>query len=126
MSPEPRNPLYFFTLVGVLRLGLEIGSIVAGFAYVAATLMVFLPVIRSEEAALTERFGKAFLDYRERVPMLIPNLRHWQDVDTFSVVPSQLYKSARDSFVLVAVIPLFEFVDLLQDHGVLPVLLKLH
>lgn len=120
-----RNPLYLFTLVGVFGLGLQIGSVTAGCIYLAVTLAVFLPVIRSEERALAERFGAEFQAYRSEVPVLLPRFAGWRDVESFNVAPAQLYKSVRDSFVLVAIIPLFDFIDLLQAHGVLPVLLRL-
>lgn len=120
-----RNSLYLFTLVGVFGLGLQIGSVTAGCIYLAVTLAVFLPVIRSEERALAERFGAEFQAYRRDVPMLLPRFAGWRDTESFNVAPAQLYKSARDSFVLLAIIPLFDFIDLLQAHGLLPVLLRL-
>lgn len=123
-----RNPLYLFTLVAAVGLGLQVGSLAMGLIYLLGTLLVFLPVIVAEEQALAERFGPAFLAYRREVPRLVPRLlrpSRWKDADAFCAAPPQLYRSLRDSALLVASVPLFQGVEWLQANHVLPVLLHL-
>jgi hypothetical protein len=59
------------------------------------------------------------------VPRLIPRISLWRDSQVLIVAPSQLYKSVRDSFLLMLVILGFDLIDVLQAWGWLPVLFKL-
>ena len=69
-----RNPLYFGSLV------LAIGFVVAARSWWIAVILlamffvVYLPVIRAEEAFLDARFPN-FQEYRRNVPRLFPRVR---------------------------------------------------
>jgi protein-S-isoprenylcysteine O-methyltransferase Ste14 len=69
-----RNPIYFsitFLLLGWFCVSrFTPFSILTVFAFVH-----FMFVAKWEEKELTERFGKTYLDYKARVPFLIPRLR---------------------------------------------------
>ena len=67
-----RNPMTLGTIVAYLGLGVGVGTI-AGTALVlglAGSLLVYLK--RLEEGELAERFGEAYLAYRQEVPFIIP------------------------------------------------------
>jgi protein-S-isoprenylcysteine O-methyltransferase Ste14 len=70
-----RNPLYlgsFFIGVGLAIAG---ASWILTVAFVAFSLMVYLPVIRREEESLRRRFGEEYERYAERVPLFFPTAR---------------------------------------------------
>lgn len=69
-----RNPLYFGSVV--LAAGLAIAARSAWIVLLLAIvfLVVYLPVIRSEEAFLRARFPE-YEDYARRVPRFFPRLR---------------------------------------------------
>ncbi len=72
--PTPAIPLYLGSLI--LAIGFALASrswwIVAGILLLF--FAIYLPVIRSEEAFLRERFPQ-FDDYTRQVPRLFPRLR---------------------------------------------------
>jgi protein-S-isoprenylcysteine O-methyltransferase Ste14 len=69
-----RNPMTFGTILAYLGLGVMAGTI-AGIGLVlvfAACLILYLK--RMEERELAERFGEAYLQYRQEVPFIIPRI----------------------------------------------------
>jgi protein-S-isoprenylcysteine O-methyltransferase Ste14 len=67
-----RNPMTFGTILAYLGLGIIVGTVcgiglVLGFA---AVLVLYLK--RMEERELAERFGEAYLMYKQEVPFIIP------------------------------------------------------
>jgi protein-S-isoprenylcysteine O-methyltransferase Ste14 len=73
-----RNPLYLGSAIGA------VGFAIAGgrwwfyllFAFFFAA--VYLPVIRSEQAHLTDLFGEEYRAYARAVPLLLPRCRPWR------------------------------------------------
>jgi protein-S-isoprenylcysteine O-methyltransferase Ste14 len=119
-----RNPLYLFTFIGALGIGLQSGSIVVGVLCLAIAALIFVPVVLREEAVLARNFGPAFEDYRARVPRFGPRLTAWRDAESVSFSPVLLYNTVRDGLVFACAYPLFEIVGYLQDGGWLRVLLR--
>lgn len=73
-----RNPLYlgnYFVLLGITLLTQSWAlAVINSFLFLAA----YVPIIMAEEAFLTGQFGERYLEYANRVPCLIPNLRLWR------------------------------------------------
>lgn len=68
-----RNPLYLGSLMLAIGFGIASRSPWVAFIIVVLFLAIYLPVIRSEEAFLRERFPQ-FEPYAQRVPRLVPRL----------------------------------------------------
>jgi protein-S-isoprenylcysteine O-methyltransferase Ste14 len=67
-----RNPMTFGAILAYLGIGVSVGTI-AGIVLVlcfGALMMFYLK--RFEERELAERFGEAYLQYRQEVPFIIP------------------------------------------------------
>jgi hypothetical protein len=59
------------------------------------------------------------------VPRFGPRLDGWRDADTVSVRPRLLYRTIRDSLILLAVCPAFDVIRWLQDSGLIAILARL-
>jgi protein-S-isoprenylcysteine O-methyltransferase Ste14 len=70
-----RNPLYFFSFVGAVGLGLATGMLTIAALIAIAFLLYYPAVIRGEEAYLRARHGTPFDDYCRTVPSFWPTLR---------------------------------------------------
>jgi len=91
-----RNPLYLGS--SLLGAGLVVAAGSWWLALLALLLLVFvyLPVIRSEERFLAERFGAAFQAYATAVPRLLPR---WRPPAASTAAPSfslALYRRHRE------------------------------
>ncbi len=120
-----RNPLYVFTLIGAVGVGLQMGSLVMGALCALATFIVFRVVIDREEAFLRSAFPDAFAKYASRVPKLWPNLATWTDTDMIVVSPKPVMRTFADSCLFLLAIPIAEGIDVLHTMGSLPVVLRL-
>jgi protein-S-isoprenylcysteine O-methyltransferase Ste14 len=120
-----RNPLYVFSAIGAVGAGAQTGSAVVALTFGVVTALAFTIVARREETFLRGKFGPAFDAYCARVPRMLPKLSLYRDSATIVVTPKRLYTTFFDSLVFFAAMPVFEFVEHLQIHGVLPVLLRL-
>jgi len=69
-----RNPLYLGSLLIGIGFALAARNWWIGVALVVMFFAIYLPVIRSEEAFLRERFPE-FDEYAKRVPRMVPRLR---------------------------------------------------
>lgn len=67
-----RNPLYFFSLLGALGVGLTTRMWFAPVFILAFFAMYYPLVIRSEEAKLRAAHGESFEHYRHSTPTFIP------------------------------------------------------
>jgi protein-S-isoprenylcysteine O-methyltransferase Ste14 len=120
-----RNPLYLFTLLGVAGVGLSTGSVVMGVGLALAVFLVFDRVIRREEGWLEENLGPAYRAYRVEVPRWWPRPALWRDEGSLTVAPALVATTFKDAALFALAIPALEILELLQDWGAVPVLLRL-
>jgi protein-S-isoprenylcysteine O-methyltransferase Ste14 len=117
-----RNPLYLFSLIGAIGIGIAsrnlpvLGLIVALFAF-------YYPfVIRAEEANLSHHHGASFEEFKARVPMFWPRFSQYQ-VPEYYEINTRLH---RRSFFSACWFPLIYMavviIAVLHDNAILPVL----
>jgi protein-S-isoprenylcysteine O-methyltransferase Ste14 len=120
-----RNPLYVFSCIGAIGIGLGTASIVLALVMAVVAGLIFQNVIGLEEEALSERFGTAFTDYASRVPRLWPRPSLWLDAATLNVAPNRVVRTFFDSALMLLSIPALELIESLQQLHILPVFLYL-
>lgn len=120
-----RNPLYLFSLLGTIGLGLMAGSLAAGATFGLVYFLVFDRLIRREEAFLAASFPSSFGAYCDCTPRWLPRLSIWRSVDEISVRPRLLLNTLRDASVFVLMFPVLESIEWAQQAQWLPVLLRL-
>jgi protein-S-isoprenylcysteine O-methyltransferase Ste14 len=121
-----RHPLYLFTLLALLGLGAQTGSLIIAGLATAALGWPLAAVAREEEKVLGELFGADHAAYVREVPALIPDPRLWRDVETLEVKPAFVARTFLEASIMLIAVPIVEFVHALQVRGVIPVLLRLH
>ena len=118
-----RNPLYVFSLIGIVGVGL----VSSRFTILAALLIMHLIsyhfLVRREEARLLETFGDAYRDYCARVKRFIPSFKHYTQPESIEMQPKLLLIAIRDAWVWLLPYPIFELIDYLRDDAhILPML----
>ncbi len=119
-----RNPLYFFSVIGAVGAGAQLGSFILAFTTGLVAYLVFLLVIFKEEAVLASRLGDASAEYSS-VPRLWPRLSLWRDSALVEVDPRLVRTTALDASVFLVSIPIAEGFEHLHNIGWLPTLLTL-
>jgi protein-S-isoprenylcysteine O-methyltransferase Ste14 len=120
-----RNPLYFFSCLGAVGVGMQVGTVVLGLVCGLLAYVVFYLVVLKEEELLTERYGATYEAYLARVPRFFPKPSLWRDDETLTIRPPRVLMTFADALVFLLAVPAAEFFEFLQDTGVIPVLLRL-
>ena len=115
-----RNPLYVFSFIGVLGVGLAAGSLVWA-AILAALFALYYPaVVAKEEAYLRSLFGAEYDAYAARVPRWWPDLSLWRTPESVPLNPIFLFRTMRDGAWFFVAPPAFAAIRLLQGAGLWP------
>lgn len=115
-----RHPLYLFSTLGVIGLGLMLGSIVLTAVLGGLTFTILSITARKEEAFLRGTFGTAYDDYAARVPMILPKLSGFQTESEITISVPHLRQNLMDALVFLAFIPLAELLEYLKETSSLP------
>jgi protein-S-isoprenylcysteine O-methyltransferase Ste14 len=119
-----RNPLYLFSVIGGIGVGLQAGSVITGLVLGLFVFALFSVVIAQEEAFLRDRFPVEFSAYAAAVPRWGPRFAAWRDAVEVVVHPRLVLVTFRDALWVLLAIPLLEGIEILQDGGWLPILLQ--
>ena len=120
-----RNPLYFFSLIGVAGVGAQTGSILAALFCVSVAFVVFNITIAKEESFLSDRFGESYKKYLVSTPRLIPQPSLWRDRHELEIKPGRFLQTLADGALFLIAWPMFELVKVGQAVGMLPMLFRL-
>lgn len=122
-----RNPLYFFSFLGLAGFGLCTESITTALILCGSFLAAYRPVIASEECRLSELFGARFAAYKARTPRFWPHPAGY-DLGEVAIelrVPP-FVAGLREVVWFVAGIGLFSMLDRLHHEEMLPAILRLY
>jgi protein-S-isoprenylcysteine O-methyltransferase Ste14 len=120
-----RNPLYVFSFIGLVGIGLISGMVTVLLVAAGAFALYYRSVVRREEAYLASRHGAAFAGYAQSVPRWWPRFSAWRDVPTLEIEPRLIGIHLRDSSFFFFAFLFFEACEFARDFGVLRPLLYL-
>lgn len=112
-----RNPLYLFSFVGALGMGLQTGSLALAGLFVAIAVGVFFATVKREEAWLGAAFGETYDAYRARTPRFWPRFSGWRDVETLEIRPDRFLMTLADGSALLLAVPIFAALGWLHAMG---------
>jgi protein-S-isoprenylcysteine O-methyltransferase Ste14 len=110
-----RNPLYVFSTIAAFGLGAQVGSVVFALLCAAASVAIFIFVIRHEERALAEHFPVEYALYKARVPRLIPAFCGWRDAEELPVRPALVYRTFWDAMLFLLAVPGVKALETLRE-----------
>ena len=117
-----RNPLYLFSTVGAVGVGLIHGSVVVALALGLFAWLVFTVTATKEAQHLRSLFGPAYDAYARETPMLWPRLSAYRDSPEVMFSPGALRRTFLDGLFFLAAFPAIEAIEHLQATGYLPIL----
>ena len=114
-----RNPLYFFSFLGLVGVCLAAQNIVLMIVSTGVFLLYYRPVIVKEEKRLIGLFGADYLLYMAKVPRFFPRLDLPESEDTVLVHSHAFVRSLTDvSWFLVAIVGI-EVIEELRQAAVI-------
>lgn len=120
-----RNPLYLASFIGLVGCALLSGMFTLLILGAIAFAAYYRVTIAREEEYLRVRHGAVYDAYLQAVPRWWPNLAHWRDVPQVSTSPSLIAKHVLESSYFFGAFFFFEATRLLQEAGIVPVLIRL-
>ena len=111
--------------VAATGVGFQTGTLTAGLIFGILCFVAFQIVIRREEKYLAAAFGAPYANYLNSVPRFFPKMSLFHDRETREISTKRMYSTLLDGLVFFIAFPLFEFAELLQETGFIPVLAHL-
>jgi protein-S-isoprenylcysteine O-methyltransferase Ste14 len=116
-----RNPLYFFSLIGAVGVGLATETFLIPIIISIAFLFYYPGVIRGEEKRLAAAHGEAYEAYRKRVPSFFPKFSLFEEPDTYVVNPKVFRRNMSSALWFVWLVAILEIIEALHETGTLRV-----
>jgi len=119
-----RNPLYFFSFVGAVGLGLATETFTFGVLFAVWFALFYPAVIRAEERRLRELHGTRFEDYARRVPRFFPRFSLLVEPEHYTVRPVHFRNHLLDALWFVWGLGLLELIESVHMYQLLPTLVR--
>jgi protein-S-isoprenylcysteine O-methyltransferase Ste14 len=119
-----RHPLYFFSFIGAIGIGLASENVLILGLIIGFYVFYYPFTILAEEEKLTEKFGQNYIEYIKKVPRFLPKLSLYKEPQFYNVTIGNLVRNFVEAMLLIWAYILMHFIEMLQDAGVLPVLLR--
>jgi len=116
-----RNPLYFFSCLGFLGVGLAFESVTLALWMGLVFCLGHLPEVRREEAKLERLFGERYRAYRRRVPGFLPLLRRPTTPESMAVNARLFSRILREAVLIPSVFVMADVLEWAKLAEYLPV-----
>ena len=114
-----RNPLYFFSMVGVLGIGFCTETLTFPIVFILLFSGYYPFVIKSEEKRLQSMFGSAFEKYTQKIPGFFPKVSTFEEPKTYQVNPVVYRIHIFSALWFVWSVGILEVIEGLREIGLL-------
>ncbi len=112
-----RNPLYFFSFVGVMGFSFALQSLSILLFSSGLFLLYYYFVIRSEESRLAILFGSSFHEYCSQTPRFFPSRLPASAVTSYTINPKVIERGLREVIWFLLAIVAIELLEMLHSQG---------
>jgi len=121
-----RNPLYIFSLAGLIGIGLTTASLILLGAMLVVYILIYHHTINSEEFFLNKKFGDEYNNYRLKTNKLLPSKKNYLEPSEYTIKTKFVMNSVVDSMWFVVGFLFLLGVHLLHYNSLLPVFFNLY
>ena len=121
-----RNPLYFFSLLGAVGVGLCTETILIPLVIFIAFAGYYPFVIKSEEEELKRLHKREFEIYMKEVPRFFPQISLLKEPEEYLVKPKVLKRHMFDALWFIWLTGVLEVVEELHELKVLPTIFNIY
>lgn len=116
-----RHPLYFFSLIGAVGIGLVSENLLILAIIVVFYLMYYPFTIFAEEKKLENKFGEAYREYKSKTPRFLPKFSLYKGPHFYAVNADTFVKNFINGMWFIWIFILFHLIEMAQDAGYLPI-----
>jgi len=121
-----RNPLYFFSLLGGLGVGLATETLTIPFLILIGFTAYYPHVIKREHMRLTDLHAEQYQRYCDMTPCFIPSISLLYEPDEYTVRPKIFRKNLFDALCFIWIIGIVELIEALHEAQILPKLFAIY
>lgn len=111
-----RHPLYFFSFVAMMGIGLTTCTLAIPVLLGVFFAMYYPAVIRSERARLIQTHGDAYMEYANKVPAFWPKFGQLQEPESYTANPAIFRKEMGSALWFVVALGAIGSVLILKHH----------
>lgn len=115
-----RNPLYFFSLLGAVGVGLGSSTLTFPLLVMVGFATYYPAVLKAEASRLAGIHGDAYQAYRQTTPTLLPSLKHFHESNEQLIHSRAFRRGLFDTFWFFAALALMHVFAELHHSGLLP------
>lgn len=120
-----RHPLYVFSLIGALGIGLASENLLV-LALIIVFYVFYYPfTILAEERKLTRKFGDAYREYMKKTPRFIPKFSLHEEPELYQVKAASFVRNFANGMWFIWIFMIMHLIEMLQDSGYLPVFFRI-
>jgi protein-S-isoprenylcysteine O-methyltransferase Ste14 len=120
-----RNPLYFFSLIGAIGIGLVSENILI-LALIVIFYVVYYPfTVLAEEKKLENTFGQAYLEYKQRTPRFLPKPSLYKGPALYTIKANTFARNFINGMWFIWIFILLHTIEMAQNSGYIPVYWKI-
>ena len=120
-----RHPLYLFSLLGAVGIGLVSENLLV-LAVIIIFYVIYYPfTVLAEEKKLENKFGQTYLEYKRVTPIFMLKLSLYKGPHFYTVNADTFVKNFVSGMWFIWVFILFNFIEMAQRIGFLPVYLRI-
>jgi len=120
-----RHPLYFFSFIGSVGIGLASENLLVLTLVVVFYVFYYPFTILAEERKLTAKFGEAYVEYMKRTPRFLPRLSLYKEPLVYQVKAKSFVKNFANGMWFVWIFMLIHLIERFHESGVLPVVMRI-
>jgi protein-S-isoprenylcysteine O-methyltransferase Ste14 len=121
-----RNPLYFFSFIGSIGVGLSSETFALAVIIAIGFLFVYPRVILQEETRLRQVHGPVYEEYARRTPRFFPRWSLLIEPEEYVTHPVKFRRHVVSAMWFFSVIVLLEFIEALREIGYIKPLITLY
>jgi protein-S-isoprenylcysteine O-methyltransferase Ste14 len=115
-----RNPLYFFSFIGFIGVGLCTETLLAPLLLAIAFACYYPLVIRNEEAKLRMVHGEKFESYAKLTPRFFPKISNFKQSATHTIYTKNILTNFADTMLFPVCVGALEFIEHLHRANIFP------
>lgn len=115
-----RNPLYFFSALGVIGIGLCTETLFYPLLFGLIFAVYYPGIIRREGIRLRELFGEAYANYVRETPAFFPSFRRFSEPQQWQANPVLFRRHIINDTLFIFLVALLELIEGLREAGFIP------
>ena len=121
-----RNPLYFFSVIGGIGVGLATKILLLPFFIFIIFLIYYPGIIKNEEGRLSDIHGEEFRRYRDKTPSFIPKLSLFIEPREYIIRPKIFRKNIIRAIWFIWSLGIIKTIEAFHETGLLPIYFKIY